>query len=60
MDDLTRALWRDADAATLAEVVAERDQRPARDVMAAAMRRLRAWARLVKHRRDMHRKALDK
>jgi hypothetical protein len=59
MDDLTRALWRAADAALLAEVVAERDKRPARDMMAAAMKRLRAWQALIRHRRQVHRAQVE-
>lgn len=53
MDDTTKALWRAADAATLAEVQAEASKRPAPEVMQRAMARLRAWTALEKHRRKM-------
>ena len=61
MDDLTRVLWRTADAATAAEVQAEaRLGRDGKNDGKAALARLRAWAALLKHRRAMHREALDK
>lgn len=59
MDTITPDLWRAADAALLAEVRAEHDKRPARDVMAAAMARLRAWAALEKHRRQVHKEQVE-
>lgn len=61
MDDLTRALWRQADAATAEEmravVVAEKAGE--KMVKSPALRRIRAWARLIGHRRQVHRKAME-
>jgi hypothetical protein len=59
MDTITPELWRAADAALLAEVRAEHDKRPARDTMAAAMRRLRSWQALIRHRRQVHRTQVE-
>jgi hypothetical protein len=59
MDDTTKRLWVEADAATRAEVQAEQGRRPAREVMAAALARLRAWHALEKHRRKVHKKAME-
>jgi hypothetical protein len=56
IDDETRVLWREADAAIAREVEAEKARRPAREMMAAAIVRLRAWRALERRRRLVHRK----
>ena len=58
MDDMTKALWRAADAATLAEVQAdERLGQDGKNNGKAARDRLRAWHRLIAWRRKMWKEA---
>jgi hypothetical protein len=59
MDDTTKRLWVEADAATQAEVRAEAQLgRDGRNNARAARARLRAWRALEKHRRKVHKLAL--
>jgi len=58
MDDTTKRLWVEADAATRAEVQAdERLGRDGKNNGKAALARMRAWHRLIAWRRKMWKEA---
>lgn len=60
MDDTTKILWRAADAATAAEVRHEAKLgKDGRNDGKASVARVIAWARLIAHRRRMHKQAME-